>query len=543
METVLKARIFIILLMFMGTAAFSQGNSFDELESQVVEKVNLRLWEDVLLLASDLVIADPSRGDGYLYIAIAFYHLEDEANMNKYLKKAERKADDALQQKIEAFKLEKTAVTNASSFEQDAKVFEKANNGILACEAWTNAWLEDKSRIDFALNAVGHHLDAKEYAKALEILNDPQVVVDPNAQLLIQKIYSTPTMVAKEGYEDAMSNGSEAYKAGNYEQALQQFNQALYHRNNDTEASNMRDACEEEISWQKAKQSDYIEDLEKYADKYPYGKYISTAKSNNKSSYISIAHTYASQGDESGMIDMHNRFLNRFSGDNDIMEIKKMLLDHYFAKAEANFKAKNFSAAKSYYQQYLAVNSNGDRASTCSYMIKRCDRQLNQRSSGMLLYTYDSQSPIGIQFGRLNKRGVGGYLNLKINKEIFTGFDVLYDIDDSGSHDHPGEVVLTGEIRYANACASAGLTFQLVYPLFGYIGAGAGYYPVYEEGDTYFSSGAYWETKWLRNTDQTQLLFYPEAGVKLKIANAIILKYGVMYQGEAIHQFGFGFAM
>lgn len=81
-----------------------------------------------------------------------------------------------------------------------------------------------------------------------------------------------------------------------------------------------------------------------------------------------------------------------------------------------------------------------------------------------------------------------------------------------------------------------------MYPLYGYLGGGAGYYPVYQQADTYFSNGDFWEEDWLKNTDLTEWRFFPEAGLRLKLGNAFALKYGVMFQEDMIQQFGVGLA-
>ncbi|MFT5957220.1 MAG: tetratricopeptide (TPR) repeat protein, partial [Flavobacteriales bacterium] len=483
------------------------------------------------------------KGDGFYYSAMAFYHLGNEPKVQKYLEKAERKADGELKIKLQAFTDLMNAQERAQELEKDALAYQKNNNQRAAADAWKKAWEANKQRTDFALNAVENFLALDSYEEALEILRAPEVSVDPNAQALISSINQTPEMVAKEGYTSSMSQGQEAFDEGNYVLALEQFNKALYHNNSDQKALAMRKKTEEELAWSMAKESSFIGDTERYADAYPAGKYISQAKATMKSSYLSIAKDNFRNNNESGMVDIYNRFVSRFPGDNGIFQIKDLLLDYYYREGEEQFKADNYNNAKSFYQQYLKVSSTGSKQAECMARIKKCDRRLNQRGAGLLLYTYDAQSPIGLGFGRINRNGAGMYANLKINKEIFTGLDVLYEIDNAGNSDRPGSVQRTGEDREANICLSMGVTFKLAYPLWGYIGAGAGYYTVYQQADTYFSNGDFWEEDWLKNTDRTEVRFFPEAGLKLKIGNAFILKYGVMYQNEAIQQFGLGFAL
>jgi len=90
---------------------------------------------------------------------------------------------------------------------------------------------------------------------------------------------------------------------------------------------------------------------------------------------------------------------------------------------------------------------------------------------------------------------------------------------------------------------SGGLTFKIVYPLWAYIGGGVGLFPVYEHADTYYSSGKYWEEDWLKNTDKSAISVFPEIGLKLKISDILVLKYGIMYRNQLVHQFGFGYQL
>ena len=87
------------------------------------------------------------------------------------------------------------------------------------------------------------------------------------------------------------------------------------------------------------------------------------------------------------------------------------------------------------------------------------------------------------------------------------------------------------------------MTFKIAYPIWVQIGMGYGYFTVYEEADCYFSSGAYWEMDWLRNSDQTKEVIYPEAGLILKLGDKVTFKYGAYYLDGITHQFGLGFAV
>ena len=159
------------------------------------------------------------------------------------------------------------------------------------------------------------------------------------------------------------------------------------------------------------------------------------------------------------------------------------------------------------------------------------------------MYAYDQESPIGISFASLELGTMSYYLTVKGNPAIAQATDVLYTITDAGYTDRPGTVTRTGNTKNANICISTGMTFKIAYPIWGKIGLGYGYFPVYEEADCYFSTGSYWEMDWLKNTDQTKQSLYPEAGLLLKLGNKVVLKYGAYYLDGITHQFGLGFAI
>ena len=130
-----------------------------------------------------------------------------------------------------------------------------------------------------------------------------------------------------------------------------------------------------------------------------------------------------------------------------------------------------------------------------------------------------------------------------MNSEIFTGLSVLYTIDNYGNSTSIWDVDPTGEYEYANISFSGGLTFELTYPLWFSLGLGLGYYTKYDEVDEYYSDGDFYETVWMRNTDETTYDFFPEAGLYLKVSNALVLKYGIIYHKGFVNQFGFGFQL
>ncbi len=185
---------------------------------------------------------------------------------------------------------------------------------------------------------------------------------------------------------------------------------------------------------------------------------------------------------------------------------------------------------------YLKTGEN----TSVNYSMKanRATRVSNQSGADFFMYTYEADNPLGLSIGGIYANRAGYYLNFKMNTDIFTS--ALWTIDDAGNSEAPGIVERTGEVRNGSIAFSGGVTFKLVYPFWGYLGGGLGYFPVYEYADRYYSSGSFWKEDWLRNTDQTEIGVFPEAGLMLKLGGAIVLKYGGVYRDGLQPQMGFG---
>ena len=224
----------------------------------------------------------------------------------------------------------------------------------------------------------------------------------------------------------------------------------------------------------------------------------------------------------------------------DVMEFK----DKYLERANKAYALKNWRNAYEYYKRYQNLSSSNKFA----LKMKICELQMNQYNAGFVIYSYDSQSPIGISFGHLNKSKLSWYLNTKMDLGIFKVN--AFTIDNSGTSEEmdtwtwwDGYLEPTGEMRKTNIAISGGITFKIFYPLWGYLGSGIGYFRVDERVKEYNGDGSLDQTSWFRNVDESKFGMFPEGGIKLKISDIIILKYGIMYHNELIHQFGLGFKL
>lgn len=308
-----------------------------------------------------------------------------------------------------------------------------------------------------------------------------------------------------------------------------------------------KEAMETIRGWDKAAYNKAIDDgsvtaLNYYLDNYPRGEYRDEVRNKMNLKKETDLYEYAVK---TNLITDYESYISRYPNGIYAERVNSIIENSYFAFGNNDFKAKEWYKAKEHYNKYLQKYPNGRYAGEANSQLKKIQRKLNQRSASYMMYTWDTESPIGIEFGGLNVNTLGTYLNIKLKPSIFTGFDVLYKIDDSGEHDSPWDVLIpTDSVREANIAASFGITIKIAYPLWIYAGAGLGYYPYYEEFAAYYtnSSGSksFNEYEFLRNTDRTRFSFFPEGGVKLKVGNALVLKYGIMHNKALVHQLGLG---
>lgn len=280
--------------------------------------------------------------------------------------------------------------------------------------------------------------------------------------------------------------------------------------------------------------------LNYYLNNYPRGEYRNAIRNKLGERKEYDMYMYAKNNN---YVENYENYIRSYPNGKYATEVNLIIENSYYKFGNDAFDSKKYSTAKSYYQTYLLKYPNGRYSSDVRSKISKCERRLNQSGAGYVLYTYDRESPLGISFGRLNSYGTGGYMNIKMNTGIFT--ESLYTIDNQGNSStyNPGGwfLIPTGNVIHGNISLSSGITYKIIYPLWGYLGLGLGYNPRYDEIDEYTSSGSFYETYWMRNTDETSINLFFEGGANLKISKVLVLKYGIMYREGVIHQLGLGF--
>lgn len=546
---IIKHIIFVCLFSLCGFNAYpQQPDSYDDYIESAKKSLEMGDYSMAKLLCADAMIEDISRPEAYIYSAIALYKEDDLLLAKEYIEKALLWSDETQKNYCLGILKSIDQKRQFNELKADATYLEKTKSMEQAASKYYLAWKLFPVRADVGIKAAELFIKTNEYPKAMEVLSELKKYPDPQVKNLASSLYesldNSKIIKDKKAFEYYYAKAEQNMEAERYGDAISDYNRALSYKPNDYFIKSKIRTAEEEKAFQSAINSNYVEDSEKYADRYPNGKYITRINNLIRRSYLSIATKFYNEAKEANLRNIYNKYKQRFPGDQDIEKVKYQLSSLYFRSGETYFDRKEWSNAKGYYQKYLSLYYSGSDAVTAQRKVKVCTRRLNQRSSSFAVFSYEINSPLGISLGSLKRRKAGFYMNMKLNSEIFTGFDVLYTVDDAGNHDRPGDIVRLGEDQFANIAVSAGATFKIAYPLYGYIGAGVGYYPYYEKVDVYFStSGDYWEEDWLRNTDQTAFKAFPEFGVYLKVANSVVLKYGVLYNEEIFHQLGFGFVI
>jgi len=275
-----------------------------------------------------------------------------------------------------------------------------------------------------------------------------------------------------------------------------------------------------------------IEKYEKYLKFFPEGKYKAEISKD-----LAIAYEEKDFGlvKENKSEQSALQYLAKYPNGKFVTEVKDILEETLFTEGNTYYENDNLSEAKAKYESYKTNLPNGkniskveDKLISIDKKNKRNEAIENRTSAYYFMLTGTTDEAYGFELGRVSLKGVSTYFNMSGNKNVLNlqleGAENEVDSADKAPKD------------YENAflTASFGLTFKIAYPVWFYAGGGVKYQEFYSKdknGDDVF----------FKIKDQKSTLFYPEAGLKLKIAKAIVLKGGAQYIGdEIIYQFGIG---
>lgn len=317
----------------------------------------------------------------------------------------------------------------------------------------------------------------------------------------------------------------------------------------------------DENAYNKAISEGTQDDLNYYLNNYPRGKYITAVRNKLTERKEYDVYMYAKNHN---YIEDYETYIKTYPQGKYASEVNRIIENSYYKFGNDAYSSKEYRSAKDYYETYLSKYPNGTYSSEVRSKIKRCKRRINQTSAGFIAYSYDANCPVGISFGKLNRKLIGFYGTLRINKDLFTSLNGT--IDNIGNKelkrfDNAVQHYDLQKTKVPNAAGSFGLTFKVAYPLYSYLGVGVIYTSTYHKWEA--SNEGYLlkdadRKYWLRNTDMSAFNIYPEVGLILKISNFLILKYGVMYlvpeikalntnkyfkNKHFIQQFGIGFQL
>ena len=522
--------IFLLVAIVTGSLAIAQSNSFSKIEDDINEHINRGQWDEIQLLATDLLIEEPTRGEGYYYTSLSFYKLGQYQEAGEYLEQAATLADAGLKKKIEQLKNEIAAGKEETKLIKSARDQQKNGNTEEAAKAFKQIWEKDKTNITPALNAVEIYIERKEFREALAILNDPSLVKDAGAQNLISRLNQTPQMQKANGYMDAMKQGNAHKNARNYSSAIAMYDKALDFKPGDAQATLLKREAQDEMAWGTARKNHTIEGYEAYISGSTMRQYMDEAIKYIREGLIYHGDKHAKENNLELMESFLFKYRNKYSGGPEDDKVVNILCTTYLDNA------KKSATEKTAYSQGKAIEFYQATEKYCPSkysldddikLAKRKQLRYGRPNRGYLSYVYDSLAPIGISLGSVNNKKLGLYITGNINEAIFTK-TAIYTVDNAGNT----EGAVWTDVRSKNIEKIGygdfilGFTKKITYPLWIYAGGGVSMKTVFWQMDTYRDDGTLYETEWAKNTDESTITPLADAGLILNL-KALHLRAGV----------------
>lgn len=507
----MKRTLFFIFCL-SSSILFAQSPAFKKIEQEINQKIQQGQWDEVLVRATDLLIEEPGRGEGYYYTAMAFYKQENFEKAKEYLAQASPLADAALNEKIASLDQEIQKGSQQKDLITSAEEQIQSGDKLSAAKAYQNVWKNNKSDVTAALNAVEIYLDNEEYEQALSNLSDASLSKDPGAMALIRRINDTPEMMKINGYNAAMDEARKNISAENYGSAILLYDKALVFQPNDSKALEGKRIAEDELAWKNTRTVHSIEGYEAYLAGTTLKKHRNEAIEFIRDGLIFHGDAAANSNNIANMEFYLFKYLNSYSGGKNDSKVNNILCNTYRSNAEKLAPEKNAYSQQRAIEFYKAAQKYCPEEDLREEIVTAEKKQLKygRPDRAYLAYVYDSIAPIGLSIGSINNRSIGMYLTGNINTDLFTEESTSTIISD-------GSPIET-KVGYGDAIL--GLTKQIAYPVWIYAGGGAAFKNIYEGWDT--GDG----TEWVKNTEESNVSFIGDAGVIVNISN-LFLRAGV----------------
>ncbi len=295
--------------------------------------------------------------------------------------------------------------------------------------------------------------------------------------------------------------------------------------------------------FEKAKSSDSEEACRQYLSKYPTGKYASEV-SNLLKERIEL-NLYRTAKIENTITAFEN-YINQYPNGRYSAEVNNIIGDAYLLYGDRFFEDEDYGNALEQYNNYLSRYPKGRHVFKVKEKIERCEREQIKSGSNFLGFYYDSDTPFGLYAGGIRAKKLSYYVNASFNLNYFTINNNDNIVNSRGLTTVKSGIptpVVPANIDFGNLSVSNGLTFPIYYPFWGYVGGGFLHQVYLQEYDVYGADGNLIESVFLKNKEKTGTVWFPEMGVKAKIGNFGVLRYGIRYYNNQpiIHQFGIGF--
>lgn len=537
------------ILLLLTSVAYAQTDAYLKKLAELENYANKNQWDEVVLLAPDLLIEGPERGDGYYYLAYAFFKLNKPEQAAEYLSQAETTATDNLKEKIIALKNLMQNSKQIDSLTKQALQFEKESKYEQAAEAWENAWIVHRLNLEYALNAVTNYVSAKNYPPALMILNDPAVKSDAEAVKLIERLNQTGQMKNINGYEVSYKEGLRRMSNSEFAAAFRYFETALSFMPGDKLATEQKQLALDEVNWKQAVSTNTFKSYEEYLKGSTVKKYEQSAHNSIQRGLISVGEKAAAAQNIEEMEQYLGRYLKEYPNGSDLNKAKSILCNTYNTVGDSNAKIKTASAQRQALGLYKKAQTYCTNDSQIALKIKEADKlvtRYGRKDRTYLAFVHDPLNTFGLSLGGIRTKGLGVYMTIRANELIFSALDESGEtVDNSGKVTAGSSANMNNlwqfknEKKQGSAEFLLGFTKRISYPLWIYTGGGVSYTQEFWKMDRYDGSRNFVGTEWLMNTDEAKVNPVVEAGLIVDF-KGIHLRGGIVSQNFKSTSFSIG---
>lgn len=349
----------------------------------------------------------------------------------------------------------------------------------------------------------------------------------------IQKV-SLMAVEHREALEAAIKKEEDAYQNALNSPSVEVIRSFLkqYPANPKNEALNNLLIQKEEETYKEAITADQVGKYETYQQKFPNGKYKDEvaqklAVAKEKAAYDLIVNNKDASTAQ--------RYLSQYPDGKYKNEAKDILEEILFREGNEYFENDDLTNAKYKFDTYKESLPEGKNRLEVDKKLAQIEKKMNKQATvdnrttaNYFMLTGTTTEAFGFEFGRVSLKGLSTYFNMAGNADVFSlkmgeAVAEIESLDDAPD-----------DYKNPFLTASFGFTFKIAYPVWFYVGGGVRYQEFFAEDEN--DEVVLFEVK-----EEKNFSFFPEAGLKLKIGKAIVLKAGTQYMDEEFsYQFGIG---